>query len=331
MSIETLSWDVLAGHMHAGRPFALPLGGSRGAIIEFDPGAPRLTLCLATAPGTSAPASPFNEIAVNMRSRDGTPWFCAQVDNVELFSTFHQLASLATRLFEVPTATAADAFMQAVTSWRALLRNLPLLSDEAQLGLRGELAVLLSILASRGPCAVGAWTARHTQVPGRHDFRLGNIELEVKATRRRKRIHVIHGLEQLTPSPGNALFVVSLMYEQGGQSGGLSLADVVDAVRSHLPPATEERAEFEAKLTLAHYRDIDSAHYLEKLIPAASAHVIPVGTAFPAITREKLRVVLPPELLGRIGSLSYEVDLSELGAGAESDTYVDIFGDQPIN
>jgi hypothetical protein len=331
MTVETLSWEVLSEHIARGVPFALPLGGTRNARILFDPTAGQLAMMLPAGKGSTTPASPLREVRVEMQIAGGETAFRASVESASLHPAFHQLAVLTTRLFEQHDMSASEAFGRAIESWRELLYEVPLLSDEAQLGLRGELSVLTRLLYRMGPDATDCWTAYNRLVPGRHDFRLPSVELEVKTTRRRRRVHHFNGLEQLRASPGQTLKVVSLMFEQAGGAGGWSLCDAVGHVRTLLPSGTPARLLFETRLTSAKYRDDDAVFYAEKLIASEPARVIDVDDSFPVIDRDSLLGSMSPGLLTRVLSVSYEADLTGLGYGPSSEKYIQLFGDAPLD
>lgn len=125
--------------------------------------------------------------------------------------------------FEQEKTTATEAYESALESWEARPRRQPLLSTEAQLGLRGEIATLRALMTSSGNAAVEMWTAYDKAVPGRHDFRLQHHEVEVKSTRQRQRVHRFNGLGLLA----QALLrhSTSLQFEQGGSTSGTSLAE----------------------------------------------------------------------------------------------------------
>lgn len=122
-----------------------------------------------------------------------------------LHRQFYQFATaVADRIImecEVPLAAAVAE----LKCFDELLAPRSLLSLERQIGLLGELIVLERIIVSRGPAGADAWTGPQSEP---HDFRLGQTELEVKTSSGTRRLHRIHGLDQMFPSTGMKLSLV---------------------------------------------------------------------------------------------------------------------------
>ena len=94
---------------------------------------------------------------------------------------------------------------------------------------QGIWAELLVISMSTDPeCLVQSW---HVDPDERHDFSDGDFHLEVKSSGRTRREHSF-GLNQLRPMGGARTVVASLLLTKS--TGGLSLGDLVEEVRSRL-------------------------------------------------------------------------------------------------
>src|SRR5262249_42972989 len=127
--------------------------------------------------------------------------------------------------------TFADAFEEGVALWRQLLRGLPRMSEDEELGLFGELLTLELLVGKLGPIALDHWTGPTND---KHDFRVRLNEFEVKTTAGASRIHVINGLDQLTPSIKCQLHIISWQMERAGPGSGETLPDRVANVRKAL-------------------------------------------------------------------------------------------------
>lgn len=323
--MEFLKWETLDMHLAKRNPCMLPIGGKRNLSITYTPDVEMLALLLPLSAEIEVPPSLFAEIVMAVRYEKGQPVLQVSVSRKELFPAFHQLSVLIARKYENPQATALGAFQEAVESWQALVQKTPLLSEEQQLGLFGELAVLEALILRDGVKALECWTAYVQDKCERHDFRFGTTEIEVKSTRSRKRLHVIHGLTQMVESPGRQLYVLSLKFEHGGDSGR-SLADRVNGLRKRLKSDARYSQLFEEKLLCANYRDADSAHYTTRLIAADYPHLIPVDDQFPRITESLLASGLATKLLHRIGEVIYRVDLDGLGWPPSATEYRALLG-----
>jgi hypothetical protein len=327
--MEFLTWDTLELHLAKRNPCLLPIGGTRNLRIVYVPDQETLALIVPLGAEVEIPPSLFAEIELALSYEDEHPVLEVSVSRRELFPAFHQLAVLIARKYENPQATAIGAFQEAIDSWQALMQKKPLLSEDQQLGLFGELAALEGFIQRDGPKALECWTAYAVDKSERHDFRIGTAEIEVKSTRSRKRLHVIHGLTQMAASPGRDLYVLSLKFEHGGNSG-TSLFDRVKVVRRLLKDDARFTQSFEEKLLAANYRDSDSIYYSTKLITADHPRLIPVDDQFPRITASLLENGLSANVISRIGEVVYRVDLDGLGWGPSAPNYQAIFGELKI-
>lgn len=323
--MKFLTWDTLELHLAKRTPCLLQMGGTRNLRIAYVPDQETIVLVVPLDAEVPIPPSLFSEIDLTLRYEGEHPVLQISVSRSELFPAFHQLAVLIARKYENPQATAIGAFLDAVDSWQALVQKKPLLSEEQQLGLYGELAVLEALVQRDGPVAMQCWTAYSGDKAERHDFRIGATEVEVKSTRSRKRIHVIHGLTQMVASPGHHLYVLSLKFEHGGNAGR-SLPDRVKAIRKLIKADARCVQLFKEKLDTANYRDSDSIHYSTRLIAADQPRLIPVDEKFPRITDTFLESGLGSSLVSRIGEVIYRVDLDGLGWRPSESHYQALLG-----
>lgn len=323
--MEFLTWETLSMHIASRNPCLLPMGGTRNLRIAFLPDGELLALRLPLSAEIDVPPSLFAEIDMMVGFEDVQPFLQVSVSRKERFSAFYQLAVLIARKYENSDVTSLGAVQEAIDNWQALVQKKPLLSEEQQLGLFGELAVLDALISRDGLKAVECWTAYTQNGSERHDFRIGNAEIEVKSTRSRKRLHVIHGLTQMVESPGRRLYVLSLKFEHGGNSGR-SLADRVNSVRARLKADARYSQLFEQKLHGTNFRDADSVYYSVRLIPADYPRLIPVDDQFPRITESLLASGLDPKILPRINEVIYRVDLDGLGWAPPAPEYQALLG-----
>ncbi|NRD48802.1 PD-(D/E)XK motif protein [Corallococcus exiguus] len=199
---------------------------------------------------------------------------------------------------------------EALSDWKELLREVPLLSIEAQTGLFGELWVLERLRRHHGPAAVDGWVGP-TGEP--HDFRVGDYEFEVKTTRMLEQIHVISGLNQLVPSSGRRLYVVSIKIAPAGHGAGESLPECVLRLKHSLGVDAARLGQFIHALSVVGYKDADASRYPGRMILRAPIVLIPVDEACPRLTPDSLRCGMAPRFADRISDVRYRLDLSGLG------------------
>ena len=126
-------------------------------------------------------------------------------------------------------ATHPDLTAQKVLNrWRELLERAPSERPDMQIivGVFGELWQLRNLVRINPRC-VSSWQG---PTEARHDFTVGDISLEVKASLARTgRFVVIHGHEQLESMSGGRLYLASMKLERV-EKAGENLSDLVVAI-----------------------------------------------------------------------------------------------------
>lgn len=222
---------------------------------------------------------------------------------------FYHFAVATTERVLVERRPSLEAVVLELQSFAELLQETPLLGIERQLGLLGELLAIERLVMTGGPNALDAWIAPLHEP---HDFRLGRSEYEVKTTVCPQRVHTIHGAEQLEPTKGCKLFLLSVMLGPAGKGDGFSLATKVQDISAQFTPTPSRSRQFMEALRTCGFRDIDSAHYSRRFALRRPLAIVPVDAAFPAITRRVVQRALGTALATRIEELQYDVNLEGL-------------------
>ncbi|MGV9341552.1 PD-(D/E)XK motif protein [Streptomyces sp. NPDC003688] len=221
----------------------------------------------------------------------------------ELLRDFHDL------LLAVADRVVGDgkgleqAFDETVHGWSALLGRPRRLSLDRRLGLHGELAVLARLARHVGwRAALDAWVGPNRE---EHDFALGSVDLEVKTTAAERRRHTIHGLGQLTETPGRPLLLVSLRLTRGGV-GGRTLGESVKSARD---AAAAESVALGRRLdSLLTETDWDAEQPDDERWTPRDDPMVLRATDMPRLTED----TLPADACGRIDRVVYTVDVTEL-------------------
>ena len=307
------------------------MGGSRGVRIGFDSAERRLYVLLPAEELGHAPTGAYVELDVSLKSHDSGRVLEISTTSTKYFREFHRLATLLTEEFERDGQSSSGAFAAAVEAWQDLVSERSILTQEQQTGLAGELLVLSALVDRNGPSAVDAWVGRDPTIPNRHDFRIQDLDLEIKCTRGTSRKHFVHGLQQLVPAPGHRLFVLSFRLEPAGALSGRSLAEQVSLLRSKLSPDTDNRRTFDRKLASMQYREVDARYYSERLSLADRPVLVPVNDFCPRIIRELLIEGLTSEVAMRIDQVTYQVNLEGLGFDDTSLEFLSVLPDIRID
>jgi hypothetical protein len=260
--------------------------------------------------GTKLPPSTLATIRIESQRLEGKSWMRVFTEACPLFQEFHAMLTSIADSIQLDHELPIDAVRGCVASWMELLRSIPILSPEAQTGLWGELWALRRLIGSQGPSVVEAWTGALDEP---HDFRLGLIEMEVKTTRSRRRIHTITSLSQLSESLDRRLYLLSLQLEPAAGSNTWSVKTLVDDIRNLLALDVSLLAVFNQRLKNFDYRDEDSIHYLGSFQLRSQPVLIRVNDDFPRITTQNLHNSLGEVRAHRITEVRYGIDVSDMG------------------
>lgn len=299
-----LSSETVGALWAAAAPVEIPLPGVPPCTLQIDPGAG--TLRLRTAYQLPEPDVgtlrnvDFHAVA---DGNDDVAEIVISVDEGGVEVGYGFLAAVVAQLQQ-----AGRPLAEAVATALAHLRDLTIarspLPLEREIGLLGELLFLeycITVLGAQA--AIDAW---HGPLAEEHDFAIGSVHVEVKSTASDRRVHVIHGLDQLEPLAGVPLVLLSMQLTRSSPDSGRTLPAVITAVRLH---AGARRGALDVKLTMLGWDDFDADLYdtpwAVRSVPLAYA----VDEDFPAITSDRLGGAVPH--LGQISDVSYRVDLTD--------------------
>jgi hypothetical protein len=243
-----------------------------------------------------------------------------------LFQEFYLLLTDIADSIQLDGSTVETAVRTRLESWKELLRSVGLLSPERQVGLWGELWLLRRLIKTRDPEALESWTG---PVAEPHDFRIGQTELEVKTTKSRQRYHVINGLDQLTPSEGLKLFLLSLQIEPAKTDDAMSLPQMVAIVRKMLDAKPDLLGDFERILRDGcGYYAKDEQNYGTQFRLRSVPLLVPVDARFPRLTKKNLRDVVGMNVDQRISEVRYTVNVDDLGSLDGTPDFLTIIPDE---
>ena len=304
---NALTPETLAAYFDAGHPAEQRLAEEPLCVLGIDP--PRGELTLRTpATGSDIDVSAYRMIRTDIVEEPGdeTVWFRVTVEAKGIeYEAYSLLQAVTDQLqqgddLERALHVALDAF-------RGLLARAPRLSEDQEIGLFGELVALDRLIDGVGETkALAAWLGPRAE---EHDFVLGETDVEVKTTRSERRIHVIHGLGQLTPTPGRPLHLMSVQVTGAGAAGnGETLPELIERIRRRLRSG---RTDFDDRLTDCGWEDAQSDRlYTTRLLVRSEPRFYTVDEDFPAITSAGLsRIVTRPEL---VRSIDYRIDVTDL-------------------
>lgn len=236
---------------------------------------------------------------------DGMNWSVLWLDDPRtLVDAYPMLCALADKV-QIDKKPFGSAIPETLASYERILEGAQRLAPQEQVGLAGELlllAHLVSVLGGRS--ALECWLGNEKS---EHDFSIGPVDVEVKATTAETRRHWISSHTQLVPTEGRALMLVSIQLTAGVE-GAWTLSEVIGAIRSKLE--SDAGNDFDSRLEDRGWRNAHANDYKRRWRLRTSPAAFVVDGQFPAITPVRLLSAgLPVE---RFARLSYELDLSGL-------------------
>lgn len=176
----------------------------------------------------------------------------------------------------------AKAFLGRVRAWQEFMRkDAQILTPEEEIGLVGELSVLMELIAAGVPLdiAMVSWVGPNY---ANQDFELGTGAIEVKSTISPVSFPArISSLAQLDDALLQPLFVVGVRLTQN--SAGQSLPELVASIKQTVSASQEASRLFENKVFTAGYYLAHEGSYPRKFV-ASAPRVVEVKAGFPRLT-----------------------------------------------
>jgi hypothetical protein len=271
-----------------------------GIWIETDPSG--------TIPSTITKATRIHASICKLGSRTVLE---VSTTDASLHRQFYHLATAVAERVIVEKLPAIDAVELELQCFADLLQQQSTLGLERQRGLLGELLLLERLIEKHGAAALDTWLGPLGEA---HDFRLNSLEFEVKTTISPNRIHTIHGAEQLLPSDGCSLYLVSvLLGPPGSLQTGFSVTNKVAELTATLAADPKRLSQFEAALEAYSFRKADSGQYTNRYVLRRPLAVARIDADFPALTRPMIQHILGVNAV-RIESLEYDINIEGLEA-----------------
>jgi hypothetical protein len=245
----------------------------------------------------------FENLSYEAIPAGGSQW---QQLNVRLADNIEEVYALVCAILD-RVQLAGEEFGEAVESTIASLTGILAvrqgLSRERQIGLFGELLVLLTLTCNRGEsAALGSWRG---PLGEEHDFGLEEADVEVKTTLGERREHWIGSAQQLSRTGNRQLYLLSIQLTTAALARGWTLPGLVEVVRNKLQSVT---AQVNAMLTSVGYRDRDADLYRSRWTLRTRPGFFEVDDQFPAITDERIGPLV--NSYDRIREIRYRIDLT---------------------
>jgi hypothetical protein len=306
-----LSWENFRSSVLVGGQQRVHRVAASPCIEIFSDGAAhRIGLWLEMPSGTIIPPelSKLAFITTRSQKRKGRNLLEVATASTALQRQFYHFASAVSERVLVEKKPALEALTLELQCFTELLESMSLLGIQRQLGLIGELIFLERLIAKSGAGALDAWIGPLGEP---HDFRVQKSEFEVKTTVSPYRTHTINGSEQLIPSEGCSLSIISVQLGPAGASFGFSLTEKVEALSKAVEHSSGRLQQFKSALESCGLFHSKLALYTRRFVMRRPLALVCVDKDFPAITRPVIQSALGT-LASRVESLQYDVNLEGL-------------------
>lgn len=289
----------------AGVPIEVPLGGTPRCALLIDFPNSRLRLRAPySVPEPNVERFRNIEFTAYVDGSDDIAEIGVIVTGDDLHAAHAMLMNIADRV-QLENQALHVAVGAEIAQYEALLAVHARPRLEWEVGLFGELSFLRFLVGRVGAnAAVQAW---HGPLSEEHDFVLDDLHLEVKTTASERRVHVVHGMNQLLPHPGIPLVVLSTQVTRSAAQGGETLPELVASARSLMG---SQRDLFESRLIATGWDDREAGRLETSWALRSAARAFVVDSEFPAITAEAIESMVPNS--GRVLDVAYTIDLTDM-------------------
>lgn len=239
---------------------------------------------------------------------DGNHYLELSVSDRDLYLPMYQLANDIHSRIGAGQVDGRAALQSALNGFAMMVAKLAQPTRQSVIGLFGELWVLRELLREKR-ASVSSWTGAEQEV---HDFRICGFELEVKTTTGNSREHVIHGINQLRPTEGCVLHIVSIQLCSAGTADGTSLSDLCSNISGELASSPNDLAEFTKRLESFGFSN-ESSECTAKYRLQSDPAVIEIGSDIRGVRSTDLSTLLGDEIGARARELTFRINLEGLG------------------
>lgn len=309
--LSELNPDTLERYFRSGAVTTHLVSDSPEAIVRIDGAGQKISL-LTPDTGMVQDTAVMKRVSTGLERRNGSDWARITIDARNMYTEAYGLMLSVVQAMR-GGATFAAATSAAMTNMKALLAAKPQIPEPKQIGLVGELLLFRSLLGEFDEQSVIEWWLG--PLAEERDYAFPAFDAEVKATVSEVRSHVINGADQLEPSPGRQLWLMSIQITRaGGDPNGFTLPGLIQEIREQL---STTRDRFMTYLASQNWDDDDAAMYPTAYILRTTPAAYLVDDSFPAITGTRLASVVPNSDL--VSAVTYRVDVSSRTPGDPGD------------
>lgn len=302
-----LSPQTLDAYVAAGVAATIPIAGTPEVLLTVDPPNETLRLEVSWDGEQPPPISDYVHIMTDVHFRHGRNWAVLAVHGIRFFADAYPLLRSVADQVQLEASTFGRAVQDSLASYHDLLLATGQMPIRDEIGLYGELLVVSHLITTLGPAeALQAW--RGGDQSEEHDIGLGDDDVEIKTTTADQRRHWISSLDQLQPTTGRPLWLLSIQLTGAGASRAERLPDLVARIEAQLPFGLQEA--FRTRLSRTRYRPAQRPDSYRLLRLRSAPACFLVDDTFPRIDRAIL--TSGGAVVNSIDEVSYTIRLDGL-------------------
>lgn len=277
-----VSPQTLDDYIAAGVAATIPIAGTPEVQLTVDSPNEALRLAVSWDGEQPPPISDYVHIQTDVHFRHGQNWAVLAVYGVRFFADAYPLLRSVADQVQLEGATFARAVQDSLADYHDLLAATDQMPIRDEIGLYGELLVVSHLITTLGAAeALQAW--RGGDQKEEHDLGLPEDDVEIKTTTANERRHWISSLDQLQPTTGRRLWLLSIQLTGAGASQAERLPELVGRVEAQLPSGLQDV--IRTRLARTRYRAEQRPDSFRLLRLRSEPACFLVDVAFPRIDR----------------------------------------------
>ncbi len=228
--VKNPSWEELKEQFDSGQKISNPMRGTRKLELLAGPNN-QLELYIPTNGEETEIELNIKSIETRFINTDKGQFYVLKILNKQLLEFFFTFCCLLDDEFTTSNKGMVKDILTVAKRWKDLVKEERSLKD-LEKGLLGELWFLDNLITHFGPSVLRDWRGSEGD---RHDFRIQNIEFEIKTTSSDERAHYISSINQLEASQDCILQLISIQIAptKSGKNT-LSVNKLIHKIRKNL-------------------------------------------------------------------------------------------------
>lgn len=313
-AIKNPTWEELKEQFDSGQIISNPMRGSRKLELIAGP-KEQLELYIPTNGEEADIELNIKSIETRIVNTDKGEFYVLKIMSKQLLEFFFTFCCLLDDEFTTSNKGMVKVILTVAKRWKDLVKEERSLKD-LEKGLLGELWFLDNLITHFGTNVLRDWRGSEGD---RHDFRMKNIEFEIKTTSSAERVHYISSINQLEASQECTLHLISIQIAPTKLGKNtLSVSKLIQKIRKKL---NSENYSSMFDLKLKEYINDDLSAVLKmktNYVFSTEPMCMEVDKNFPRISNAEYNNLKHSV---RIGDIKYRLNVEGLGVPCDGENF----------